>query len=109
MLNSIGRPAAWAVGMLVFAAVAVPAQAQRASAQQQRQDQMAQIPQCASPLGTISVIEPGDGTHWWTGQQLPAPSALTKAFAGKSRCFTLVGPGAGLPSPRAARALGAAV
>lgn len=107
MLNSIGRPAAWAVGMLVFAAVAVPAQAQRASAQQQRQDQMAQIPQCASPLGTISVIEPEDGTHWWTGQQLPAPSRLIKVFVSKSRCFTLVDRGAGMAAAQAERALGA--
>jgi len=107
MLNSFGRPAAWAFGMLALAAVAAPAQAQRASAQQMRQQQMAEIPQCAKPLGTVSVIEPEDATHWWTGQQLPAPSRLIKVFVSKSRCFTLVDRGQGMAAAQAERALAA--
>ncbi|MBM7094111.1 hypothetical protein JTP67_37520, partial [Streptomyces sp. S12] len=43
-----------------------------------------------------SVIEPEDGTNWWSGQQLPAPSKLIKVFVQKSRCFTLVDRGAGM-------------
>ena len=73
-----------------------PALAQRKSAQDQRKEQMAQIPTCARPLGSISVLEPEDATNWWTGQQLPAPSKLIKVFVNKSRCFTLVDRGAGM-------------
>ncbi|MFX8903256.1 hypothetical protein ABTM99_20425, partial [Acinetobacter baumannii] len=70
--------------------------AQRKSAQQMRAEKTAQIPTCAKPLGTISVIEPEDATDWWTGQQLPAPSKLIKYFVQRSRCFTLLDRGAGL-------------
>lgn len=85
----------------------VPADAQRKSVQEQRKEQMAQIPQCARPLGSISVLEPEDATNWWTGQQLPAPSKLIKVFVSKSRCFTLVDRGAGLDAAQRERALGA--
>jgi curli biogenesis system outer membrane secretion channel CsgG len=107
MSNSYARSAALAVGLLAVAATVAPAQAQRASAQEQRQEQMAQIPQCARPLGTISVIEPEDSTNWWTGQQLPAPSRLIKVFVSKSRCFTLVDRGAGMAAAQSERALAA--
>ena len=60
-------------GMLALVAT-LPALAQRQSAQDQRKQQMAEIPICSKPLGTISVIEPEDGVNWWSGQQLPAPS-----------------------------------
>ena len=100
--------AALAAGMMVaLVAVAGPAAAQRQSAQDRRQEQMAQIPVCAKPLGTISVIEPEDATHWWTGQQLPAPSRLIKVFVNKSRCFTLVDRGAGMAAAQYERGLAA--
>ena len=86
-------------------AVSVPALAQKQSAQEQRKEQVAQIPVCAKPLGSISVIEPEDATNWWTGQQLPAPSKLIKVFVNKSRCFTLVDRGAGLDAGMRERAL----
>ena len=82
-----------------------PALAQRKSAQDQRKEQMAQIPTCARPLGSISVLEPEDATNWWTGQQLPAPSKLIKVFVSKSRCFTLVDRGAGMDAAMRERAL----
>ncbi|HWU70303.1 MAG TPA: peptidoglycan-binding protein, partial [Pseudoxanthomonas sp.] len=66
------------------------------SAQELRKQKTAEIPVCAKSLGTISVIEPEDGTNWWSGQQLPAPSKLIKVFVNKSRCFTLVDRGAGM-------------
>lgn len=105
MLNSYGRPAALAVGMLAAFALAAPAHAQRQSAQDRRQEQMAQIPKCTKPLGSISVIEPEDAVSWWTGYQLPAPSKLIKVFVNKSRCFTLVDRGAGMAAAQAERAL----
>ncbi len=97
-----------ALGVAVAVALAsAPAQAQRQSAQEQRQQQMAQIPVCDKPLGTIAVIEPEDAVNWWTGQQLPAPSRLIKAFVAKSRCFTLVDRGAGMAAAMAERGLSA--
>lgn len=68
----------------------------KGTAQEQRKQGEAQIPVCAKPLGSISVIEPEDAVNWWTGQQLPAPSKLIKVFVNKSRCFTLVDRGAGM-------------
>jgi curli biogenesis system outer membrane secretion channel CsgG len=107
MSISISRHAALAAGVfgLAMAVASTPASAQRQSAQDQRKQQVAQIPTCAKPLGTISVIEPEDATNWWTGQQLPAPSKLIKVFVNKSRCFTLVDRGAGLDAAMGERAL----
>ena len=97
-------PALAAVAML---AASAPALAQRQSAQDQRKEQTAQIPVCAKPLGSISVLEPEDGVHWWTGQQLPAPSKLIKVFVNKSRCFTLVDRGVGMAAAQYERGLAA--
>ena len=96
-----------ALSTAVALSVAMPAAAQRQSAQERRKEQAAQIPVCAQPLGAISVIEPEDGVHWWTGQQLPAPSRLIKVFVNKSRCFILVDRGAGLDAAMRERDLGA--
>ena len=93
-------------GMLALVAT-LPALAQRQSAQDQRKQQMAEIPTCSKPLGTISVIEPEDGVNWWSGQQLPAPSKLIKVFVNKSRCFTLVDRGVGMGAAMAERDLAA--
>ena len=76
-------------------------------AQEQRQQAAAQIPTCQRPIGTLSVIEPEDSTNWWTGQQLPAPSRLIKAFVNRSRCFTLVDRGAGMAAGQFERELAA--
>ncbi len=94
--------ACMAVGV---ALTSLPAAAQRKSAQDQRKEQVAQIPTCAKPLGSISVLEPEDATNWWTGQQLPAPSKLIKVFVSKSRCFTLVDRGAGMDAAMREREL----
>ena len=90
---------------LMLATAPKPALAQKQSAQEQRAQQVAQIPVCAKPLGSISVLEPEDATNWWTGQQLPAPSKLIKVFVNKSRCFTLVDRGAGLDAAMGERGL----
>ena len=89
----------------LLAAMAAPVAAQ--SAQEMRKQQAAQIPVCAKPLGTISVIEPEDAVNWWTGQQLPAPSKLIKVFVNKSRCFTLVDRGVGMAAAQYERGLAA--
>lgn len=106
-ISILSKHAALAAGVLgvAVAVASAPASAQRQSAQEQRKEQVAQIPTCAKPLGTISVIEPEDATNWWTGQQLPAPSKLIKVFVNKSRCFTLVDRGAGLDAAMGERAL----
>ncbi len=98
----------WGMTMLaaaLLASTAAPVAAQ--SAQEMRQQQAAQIPVCAKPLGTISVIEPEDAVNWWTGQQLPAPSKLIKVFVNKSRCFTLVDRGVGMAAAQYERGLAA--
>lgn len=91
----------------VLALTSAPAQAQRGSAQQQRQQQMNEIPVCTRNLGSISVIEPEGVDRWWTTQQLPAPSALIKVFVNRSRCFTLVDRGRGMDAAMSERALAA--
>lgn len=109
MTNSIRASVLLKAGLLsvALAAAVAPAQAQRQSAQDARKQKMAEIPICAKPLGTLSVLEPEDATNWWTGQQLPAPSKLIKVFVNKSRCFTLVDRGEGLDAALRERDLGA--
>lgn len=102
------KPALLVAGVMGLGMVlaAAPAAARSNSAQDIRKQQMAEIPVCEKPLGTISVIEPEDGVNWWSGQQLPAPSKLIKVFVNKSRCFTLVDRGAGLAAAKYERELG---
>ena len=76
-------------------------------AQQQRQQASAQIPVCQRPLGTLSVVEPEVGSHWWSGYQLPEPSRLIKAYVARSRCFTLVDRGSGMAASQYERDLAA--
>ncbi|WP_133478568.1 CsgG/HfaB family protein [Cognatilysobacter segetis] len=87
----------------LVSAACLPATA--ASIDETRQQQAAQIPTCARPLGTLSVLEPEAGTNWWSGQQLPAPSKLIKLFVSRSRCFTLVDRGAGMDAAMREREL----
>ena len=107
MTMNLTKQAVIAAGLcsLMLATTSTPALAQKKSAQEQRAAQVAQIPVCAKPLCSISVMEPEDATNWWTGQQLPAPSKLIKVFVNKSRCFTLVDRGAGLDAAMGERAL----
>lgn len=105
MSSKLNAPMALAIGIsTVLLAAAGPAAAGQ-TAQEMRKQQTAEIPVCAKPLGSISVLEPEDATNWWTGQQLPAPSKLIKVFVNKSRCFTLVDRGAGMDAAMRERAL----
>lgn len=89
----------------LFASPAAEAQRNQ-TAQQQRQQQTAEIPVCPQPLGAIAVIEP-ESTNWWTGQQLASPAALIKMYVQRSRCFTLVDRGRGMAAMQAERDLAA--
>lgn len=75
------------------------------SAQEQRAQQMSQLPTCAKSLGTITVLEPEN--NWWSSYELSSPAALIKVFVSKSHCFTLVDRGKGLAAMQSERDLGA--
>ena len=75
--------------------------------QKQHEAKVAEIPRCSRKLGTISVVEPEGGIHWWTQQQLPTPTKLIKVFVSKSGCFTLLDRSAGLGAAMRERELAA--
>ena len=103
------RTNALAVALLCGVTAALtpaPADAQRRSAQQERQARTAEIPLCTQPLGAIAVLEP-ESTNWWTGQQLQSPAALIKMYVQRSRCFTLVDRGRGMAALQDERDLAA--
>jgi curli biogenesis system outer membrane secretion channel CsgG len=88
-------------GLAVLAAAPQPASA--ATAQEQRAQKTAQIPQCARSLGTIAVVEPE--SNWWTQNHLGSPTSVIKVFVNRSRCFTLVDRGKGMAAAKAEREL----
>jgi curli biogenesis system outer membrane secretion channel CsgG len=90
--KSVGKGGAWSVVVLMAASLSVHAE----SAQDQRAEQMTQIPTCAAKLGTLAVEEPERGVNWWSERQLPSPTKLIKVFVAKSGCFTLVDRSAGM-------------
>ena len=63
----------------------------------------AQMPHCARPLGTISIVEPDK--QWWVDYQLGSPEAILKVFVQESGCFTLVNRGRSMQSRAMERAL----
>ncbi|QWT20875.1 CsgG/HfaB family protein [Bacillus sp. NP157] len=78
-----------------------------AKAQRDHEAKVAAIPKCGKKLGSLSVVEPEGGVHWWTGQQLPSPTKLIKVFVAKSGCFTLVDRGMGMGAAMHERSLSA--
>ncbi len=74
-----------------------------ASAQQQRDQKIAQIPQCGARLGVLAVEEPQ--RNWWSELHLGSPEALIKVLVSRSGCFDLVDRGAGLAAAQRERAL----
>ena len=50
-----------------------------------------ELPQCASPIGTVAIQEPD--RDWWTAMGLSNPEALLKLFAGRSNCLRVVARG----------------
>ncbi|UPG93272.1 CsgG/HfaB family protein [Luteibacter aegosomatissinici] len=75
--------------------------------QREHEAKVQAIPKCGKKLGSISVIEPEGGVHWWTQQQLPSPTRLIKVFVQKSGCFTLVDRGMGMNAAMRERELAA--
>lgn len=103
--RSICATAMIALGASAFLAPPALAQA-KASKAQQRQDQMvAELPKCASKLGTITVVD-GDDPRGWAQNNLAPPQKLLKVIVQKSGCFSLVDRGAGMNAARAEREIG---
>ena len=73
------------------------------TAQEQRAQKTAEIPNCSRSLGSLAVIEPQ--TNWWSPYQLSSPTSLIKVFVSKSHCFTLVDRGTGMAAMQAERDL----
>jgi hypothetical protein len=55
---------------------------------------MAELPQCAQPVGTVSIQEPE--RQWWIGYGLGNPEALIKLMASRSNCLRVVDRNGGL-------------
>lgn len=94
--------AAVAIGALAIAAT--PADAQSRSSGRKAQDKgMQEMPHCARPLGTISMVPPDN--QWWREMNLGSPEAILKVFVQESGCFTLVNRGRAMQSRAMERAL----
>jgi len=73
---------------LVLALACQPVTGWAKSAQQTRAEQVAELPTCPNPIGTLAVSEPE--TKWWGGLGLGSPEALIRVFVQRSGCFRLV-------------------
>lgn len=94
--------AAVAIGALAIAAT--PADAQSRSSGRKAQDKgMQEMPHCARPLGTISMVPPDN--QWWREMNLGSPEAILKVFVQELGCFTLVNRGRAMQSRAMERAL----
>lgn len=81
-----------AAGML---AASVPAGAQirskaGQSAEKTRAQKTAELPTCATPVGTIALSEPENNNRWWSDLGLSSPESLIRVYVQKSNCFRLV-------------------
>ncbi|MDD3518591.1 MAG: CsgG/HfaB family protein [Chromatiales bacterium] len=92
-------------GLFFAVSAGLPVAAFADTAQEQRAEKTAQIPRCASKLGTIAIVEPE--RHWWTEHGLGSPEALLKVYVNRSGCFSLVDRGKGLSAAQVERGLAA--
>lgn len=78
-----------------FALIAGPADAQRRVDYKRGSTKELDIPTCAEPIGTVSIV---NGTEYrgWREYRLGEPEKLLKVFVQRSGCFKLVNRGAGL-------------
>ena len=86
-------------GAAALALISTPAYAQGAKPSSGRNEQargMADIPQCAQPIGTIAIVEPEN--QWWREMSLGSPEAIIRVFVQRSGCFTMVNRGRSLAS-----------
>ncbi len=63
-----------------------------------------ELPQCASPIGTVAIREPE--RNWWTPLGLSDPEALIKLFASRSNCLRVVARGQAMEMRNEERSLG---
>lgn len=73
------------------------------SAQEQRAEKEAILPQCDHAMGSVAIVAPEK--NWWNGAKLQSPDALIKMFVTKSGCFTVVDRGRGFDVAERERAL----
>lgn len=64
-----------------------------------------ELPKCAQPIGTVSIVLPEN--QWWLRYNLGSPEALIKLYAQRSNCLRVVDRGAGLAMRNTERSLGA--
>ncbi|MEM8772513.1 MAG: CsgG/HfaB family protein [Pseudomonadota bacterium] len=64
------------------------------------------MPRCAQPIGTISIVN-GNEYRGWRYYQLGEPDKLIKVFVQRSGCFQIVNRGRGLQATRTEQALSA--
>ena len=63
-----------------------------------------ELPQCATPVGTVAIQEPD--RDWWSPLGLSNPEALLKLFAGRSNCLRVVARGQAMQMRQEERSLG---
>lgn len=89
---------------LALVAMASPAFAKsESSAHKEQSKGTAEIPQCATNLGTVAIVEPDN--QWWRELSLGSPEAIIKIFVQRSGCFTLVNRGRAMDNRAMERAL----
>ena len=86
-------------------AVVAPVSAQIRQDNNKRPAGTPQLPQCAQPIGTVSIQEPQQ--QWWRQYNLGSPEALIKLMASRSNCLRVVDRNGGLQMRNAERDLGA--
>jgi curli biogenesis system outer membrane secretion channel CsgG len=87
------------------AMVASSAHAQAYGADNKRPAGTPELPKCAQPVGTVSIVLPEN--QWWLRYNLGSPEALIKLYAQRSNCLKVVDRGAGLAVRNTERNLGA--
>jgi curli biogenesis system outer membrane secretion channel CsgG len=75
-------------------AVANSAHAQAYGTDTKRPAGTPELPQCAQPIGTVSIVEPQN--QWWLRYGLGSPEALIKLYAQRSNCLRVVDRNQGL-------------
>ncbi|MEO6379412.1 MAG: CsgG/HfaB family protein, partial [Caulobacteraceae bacterium] len=93
-----------ALSAIALAMAASPASAQLGMDKKRPQGAPQQLPQCATPIGTVAIEEPT--RDWWTGLGLSNPEALIKLMAQRSNCLRVVARGAALAMRQQERDLG---
>ena len=86
------------------AALAAPAGAQIRQDANKRPAGVPQLPQCAQPIGTVSIQEPQ--RQWWTQYGLGSPETLIKLMAQRSNCLRVVDRNGGLQMRNVEKGLG---